>query len=342
MLERGRVGPHAGDVHSALVRERVASDVRCVGVGGEVEELVDEARGLAQRRELRLGQALVAELELQARDDRDEVGVAAALAVAVDRPLHVGRAGLDRRERVGHPTAGVVVTVGPDLDADVSERTCHLERRGGNAVRERSPVGVAAGHGLRSRLGRDHQALERIPRVVGIAVEEVLGVVDDALASCDEERDRIGDHAQVLLAIDPDHLLEVQGPRLTDEHDDRGEAPGQDPQSRVLLGTGVPPAGHPEGRDVGVLEALGREQREELELLRVRFGEPGLDHVDPELVEAVGDAELLLRRERHALPLHAVAERGVEELDRGHVRLVLSVRWRANSRAVSDARRPPP
>jgi hypothetical protein len=79
-------------MHAALVRERVAADVRLVWIGGEVEQLVEEVRGRRERSELRLGQAFVAELQLQVGDDRDQVGIAAALAVAVDRPLHMGRA----------------------------------------------------------------------------------------------------------------------------------------------------------------------------------------------------------------------------------------------------------
>ena len=45
VLERRRVGVDAGDVHPALVGERVAPDVRLVGVGREVEQLVEEVRG---------------------------------------------------------------------------------------------------------------------------------------------------------------------------------------------------------------------------------------------------------------------------------------------------------
>ncbi len=49
-------------------------------------------------------------------------------------------------------------------------------------------------------LGGRAQAAQRVVRVVAVAVEEVLGVVDDALALRDEERDRVGDHREVLLA----------------------------------------------------------------------------------------------------------------------------------------------
>src|SRR5580692_8686873 len=49
-----------------------------------------------------------------------------------------------------------------------------------------------------------------------VAAEEVLGVVDDALAGADEEGDRLLDHAQVLVAVDLDDLLEMQHPGLAD------------------------------------------------------------------------------------------------------------------------------
>ena len=86
VLERRGIGGHAGDVHAALVRERVGADVRGVRVRDEVEQLVEVVRRLGQPAQLR--QAVVAHLELEVRDDRDEVRVAAALAVAVHRPLH--------------------------------------------------------------------------------------------------------------------------------------------------------------------------------------------------------------------------------------------------------------
>src|SRR5438105_1974055 len=63
--------------------------------------------------------------------------------------------------------------------------------------------------------------------------------------------------------------------------------------------------------------AAARKQREELELLGVGGREAGLHDVDAELVEPMDDAQLLPGRQRHALALHAVAERGVVELDLG-------------------------
>ena len=79
-------------------------------------------------------------------------------------------------------------------------------------------------------------------------------------------------------------------------------------ERRVVAAAHAAPARHPEGGDLGLAEALAGEQLEELALLRGSSREARLDQLDAELVEAVGDAQLLLGRERHALPLHAVAQ----------------------------------
>ena len=52
VLERARVGADAGDVHAALVRERVAADVGLVRVRRQVADLVDEVGRLGERGEL--------------------------------------------------------------------------------------------------------------------------------------------------------------------------------------------------------------------------------------------------------------------------------------------------
>jgi hypothetical protein len=53
-------------------------------------------------------------LELEVGDDGEQVGIAGALAVTVDRSLHMGRrTGIDGRHRVGDRAPGVVVAVDP-------------------------------------------------------------------------------------------------------------------------------------------------------------------------------------------------------------------------------------
>jgi hypothetical protein len=207
------------------------------------------------------------------------------------------------------------------MEADprpVAERVDDRAGRLGDLERQRRAVRVAQAHSVGAGVRRRAQALERIGRVVAEPVEEVLGVVDDALAGGSEERDRLGDHREVLIAVDAHDLLEVQRPRLADDRADRGERARQDPHPLVLVGRHAAPARHPERGDLRPVERLAREQLEQLELLGVRRREAGLDQVHAQLVEAMRDAQLLVRGQRHPLTLHPVAQGRVVELDGGH------------------------
>jgi hypothetical protein len=257
----------------------------------------------------------VPELDLQVGDDAREVRVAAALAVAVDGSLDERRALGHRGQRVRDPALGVVVRV--DAERGAGQLRPHGAHRLGDLDRQRGAVGVAQRDVLRARARRGAQALDRVPRVVAPAVEEVLGVVDDALALGEQERDRLADHGQVLVAADPDHLLQVQAPRLAHQRDDRRERARQSPQRGVLLRGDAAPPRHAEGAHVRV-QALVLEPLEELGLLRVGGREAGLDERDPEVVEHVCDADLLLHRQRHAVTLHPVTQRRVVDEDPAH------------------------
>ncbi len=173
------------------------------------------------------------QLQLQRRDDRDQVRVPAALAVAVHRALHQPRARLHRHERVRHGAAGVVVGVDADLDR-VAELGHHARRGRAHVGRQRRAVRVAERHVLGARLGGRAQAAQGVVGVVAEGVEEVLRVVDHALALAGEERHRVRDHPQVLLGVHLGDLLEVERPGLAHERAHRGEAVGQHPQALVL------------------------------------------------------------------------------------------------------------
>ena len=183
--------------------------------------------------------------------------------------------------------------------------------------RQRAAVGVAQHDPLGPRVGRRARAVQRVAGVFGEAVEEVLGVEQHALAVSDQERDRLGDHLQVLLARDAHDLLDVQHRGLADERAHGRERLREDPQPLVRVGVDPAPARHPERDDLSRLEALLGEQLEQLLLLRVRRREAGLDHVHAERVERVHDAQLLIGGQAHAAAAHAVAQGGVVELDVG-------------------------
>ena len=80
-------------------------------------------------------------LQRQRRDQRHEIGVAAALAEAVQRALHLPRAGADGGERIGDRVVGVVVGVDAELFAGNDARD--LADDALDLVRQRAAVGVA-------------------------------------------------------------------------------------------------------------------------------------------------------------------------------------------------------
>jgi hypothetical protein len=228
--------------------------------------------------------------------------------------LHHARAGVDREERVGHAAAGVVVSVDRDPGGG-RELHRHLVGVRRELVGQGRAVRVAQRDPLGARLrGRAHAA-GRVLGVLAIGVEEVLAVVDHALALSAQERDRVGDHREVLLGVHLRHLLQVQPPRLADQAADRREGVGQQAQGRVGVGVGAAPAGHAERDHLGVAERLALEQGEELGLLGVGAREAGLDELPAEPVDGVRHAQLLLDGERHPLTLHAVAQGRVVDLD---------------------------
>ena len=121
VLVRPRVGGDRVDVDAALVRECGVADERQARVRLDVGDVVDVAREFRQAVEVLSGGTLDAELEHEVRDDRGEVRVAGALAVAVDRALHLPRSRGDRGERVRHRELAVVVHV----DADAAPERAH-------------------------------------------------------------------------------------------------------------------------------------------------------------------------------------------------------------------------
>jgi len=98
-----------------------------------------------------------AHLELQIRHHRREVAIAHALAVAVDRPLHLHRARAHRGERVRDADTAVVVRV----DADrVAERRDHVARRLFHKLGQIAAIRLAQHHEIGASAGRRLHSLQ--------------------------------------------------------------------------------------------------------------------------------------------------------------------------------------
>ena len=214
VLEGAGVGGDPGDVHPAPCgrrrcgrrRARRGRRRRCRARRGSGRSAVSVASCSG-------ADHVEAHLQLQRRQDRGEVGVAAALAVAVDGALDQPRPGFDRGQRVGD--ARTRRRCGCGCRARPAPRAASTTAAVAAATKSRqaAAVGVAEGDVLGAAVDRRPQALERVAGVVAVAVEEVLGVVDDPLALLAAEADRVGDHRQVLLAARPGSPSPGAGPR---------------------------------------------------------------------------------------------------------------------------------
>ena len=251
-------------------------------------------------------------LEQQRRDQADEVGVAAALAEAVQRALDLPRAGVDGGERAGHGVAGVVVGV----DAEPVAGDAGGDDRGGDLAdlgRQRAAVGVAEHHPAGAGVERRLEAGERVVGVGLPAVEEVLGVEQRLAALGLQEADRGGDVVAVLLEADPERGGDVEVVGLADEAD-RGRAGVDDAgEDLVVRGGAAGALGHAEGGQAGV--AQRRDGGEEGAVGGVGARPAAFDVVDAEAVERLADPALVLDGEVDALALLAVAEGGVVEVE---------------------------
>ena len=216
--------------------------------------LVTSATACAMRvasRSRPCGSTLPVQLELEVGDDGDEVGVAGALAVAVDAALHVARPGGDGGQRVGHGAAAVVVGVDADAGAGGLD---DVEHDVGDPVGQHAAVGVAQGDDLRAGLGGRAQHLEGVRPVGAVAVEEVLGVEEDRLPLLAQVRDRVAHHREVLLERGAQRELDVAVVRLRDEGDDAGAGVAEGTHERVVGSPYAGPAGGAEGREPRMAE----------------------------------------------------------------------------------------
>jgi hypothetical protein len=308
---------HGGSVDAALVGEGGPTDVRLPVVRGEVGDLGDGSRELGELVEApaACGDEREIGLEGEVCEDADHVRVAAALAVAVDRGLDMADPGLDGGDRVGHGKLGVVVGVDPPCHRRragirAERRLClgeHLEQ----PPRQRAAVRVAQderpGTGIASRT----QGRQRIAGVRGVAIEEVLRVVDELPAALHDEADAVRDHVEVLGRRRPEDLGDVEQPALAEDRHHRRLGTDELLEVGVARGSVGSMARGAERGEPGRLPGHALRGAEELDVLGVRARPAALDVGHAVFVEHSRDAELVGQGERDVLALRSVAERGV-------------------------------
>ena len=204
-----------------------------------------------------------------------------------------------------------------DSTAGLSRRPLALDRfeRGAHSRRDfaghRAAVGVAEGRGLRAGPRGDAKGLEGVLGVVFPAVEEMLGVVEDAPSGSDDEPNRVVDHGEVFLGRDAQGAFRLKERGLADDRNDGRLGGYQLRQARVVLRFRAFATRHSKGANQRGLWRLLRDALKKGSVLFVRRGVPALDVVDPEIVEPTDRREFVVQRKGDALELGAVAQGGV-------------------------------
>jgi hypothetical protein len=237
-------------------------------------------------------------------DDLLHGGVAGPLPDAVDRALHLPGAGLDGGQRVGDGQAQVVVAVGADHVVagdpfpDRPDALRPLARHG-----EADRVGDVEGAGTTVDGG-----LEDVAHEVEVGPGGVLGAELDVvgvLPGTRHRRDGLGPH---LLGAHAQLVLHVGGAG-GDEHVDAAPLGRLD---RLPAAVDVLVGGPGQAADDGAAHRRG-DGVDGVEVALAGDREPGLEVVDPQARQLLGDLELLADVQRDARRLFAVAEGGVED-----------------------------
>ena len=333
VLIRVRGLGHRVHVLAALVGERGAADVRRRVGRCDVGNLGDVTRDRGEPAQLLLGDHRDAHFHLQVGDQRAEIGVARALPVSVDAALHLHRAAADRRERVGHRAAGVVVAVDAD---DTAKPRGDIPHQRFDSVRQRAAVGVAERQPLRAGAERGVETAQRVIRVAVLPVEEVLGVEYDTAILLHQPAYRVRDHAQVLVVAGAQHIRHLAVPRLAHQRDDRRAGVEQRAQLQVVLGPHLGPPRGAERSQLRMLQSMAAHGGKVLGVGWVGAGPAAFDDGDAEVVEQLGDAQLVGHREVDADALRAVTQCRVVDLQRGHEGAPTVSRWRETSRCTAS------
>lgn len=203
-----------------------SADIGHLVVGRAVEQLVEGMREPSEVEQpllidRRFETCVVGALQRQSRDQRHQIGIAAAFADAVQRAPDLPDAGFDRGKRIGNRLSGVVMRMDAKTVAGNAGGDHRLDNRP-HLRRLRAAIGVAehdpAGAAVIGRLG----AGERIGRIGLEAVEEMLAIDDRLLTRANRRLDAFGDAFEVFLVGAAERHRDMIIPALGDETDGIG------------------------------------------------------------------------------------------------------------------------
>ena len=105
---------HRVDVRPPFVRKRRRTDPRLPRAVPQIGNLIHILRQFPQLPQRRRRHTTPPQLERDRRNHARQIAIARPLPVTIDRPLHLRRPRLHRRQRVGRAQPDVIVRVNPD------------------------------------------------------------------------------------------------------------------------------------------------------------------------------------------------------------------------------------
>ena len=262
------------------------------------------------------GQARTAHLQFEVGNDRTEVGVAAALAVAVHGALDLHRALAHGLQGVGHGQFAVVV--GVDAEAGLGQLFTDGFHDGGDLSGQAATVGVAEHQEFGAGFPGRAQGGDGVFRVGLVAVEEVFRIIEQFLGVGAQERQGIADELQVAFQGDLQGVGDVDIPAFTEDGQHRCPGFHQSQEIGIILGGDLGGVRGAECGEFGGAQLILSHLREEAFILGIGARPATFDVGDAELVEPGGNAQLVFSGKIQFLGLRAVPQRGVIDLDGVH------------------------
>ena len=106
-----RIFHHRAYVNAALVRKGTRPDVSLLTPQGQIRQFGHIARHASELLQILRANRSVTELQFQIGQNRAEIGVAAAFAIAVHTTLYMRDARFDRDQSVGYGHLRVIVSM---------------------------------------------------------------------------------------------------------------------------------------------------------------------------------------------------------------------------------------
>src|SRR6202008_605458 len=162
------------DMHTSLVRKSTRADKRRRRSQLKVRDLTHESRRFAQLPQTFRSNRVTTQLQFEVRNDGTQVRIAATLAIAIDRSLHMTRTGTNRGKRVCNCELAIVVTVNAYRNAQLAfDFACNAF----HVMRQTATVRIAEHDSPCARISRYTQRLQRILRIRAKPVEKMLRVI---------------------------------------------------------------------------------------------------------------------------------------------------------------------